>query len=289
MLNVATLTDVDDAWWNVTLALALATAGSQTLRRVWGTTLVAPAAWWILSALAIGVAEAMLAAGAIEPASLAESLIRYGAAVSLFCPLTAVLGAKRPQDRGWQWVVLSLWVVLLVPAGQALASSAGQRLELYGAWQALLAGFIAMGLLNYLPTRFWLSSLLAAAGQTFVLSDALFGADASGNRVAIGLGLLLAAAVTGALNAAAQRRQRSQQPATTARWLKFRDGWGAFWALRVMQRVNQTAELSHWPVRLEWSGFVPLDPADPASPVAFTPPIEVAIDQSLDNVLRRFE
>ena len=73
----------------------------------------------------------------------------------------------------------------------------------------------------------------------------------------------------------------------TTRWLAFRDAWGAFWALRVLQRVNQTAELSHWPVRLQWSGVVFIEVAMLA--VTLDPPIESALDQSFDALLRRFE
>jgi len=268
------------------LALLLAAGGFATLPRVRGTTLTAPTLWWIAAATAIAAVEAMLATQHADPTTLSASLWRYTAAVGTFCPLTAILGAKRPQDRGWQWVVASLWLVLLVPVAQAIASPGGTQLELFGAWRWLLWGFIAMGLLNYLPTRFALSALFVAAGQVILLSAPTGIAQnlSPTTRIAAATALFLTAC--GLASLSRFRAPPSTLPQTT-RWLAFRDAWGAFWALRVLQRVNQTAELSDWPVRLQWNGFVSTEAAAP--PATLAPPIEAALDQSLDTLLRRFE
>jgi hypothetical protein len=274
------------AWWSAALALLLAACGLATLRRVRGTTLTAPTLWWIAAATAIAAVEGMLAYQHADPTTLQASLWRYAAAVGTFCPLTAVLGAKRPQDRGWQWVVASLWLVLLVPVAQILASPGGTQLELFGAWRWLLLAFTAMGLLNYLPTRFALSALLVASGQVALLGGptGITPNLSPTTRVAAATTLFLAAC--GLATFRCFRTPRSALP-QTKRWLAFRDAWGAFWALRVLQRVNQTAELSHWPVRLQWSGLVPTD--EPAPPTTLSPPVEAALNQSLDTLLRRFE
>ncbi len=273
-------------WLAIACPVLLALAGFAILPRVRGTTLTAPALWWIAAAATIAAVEALLAYHRVAPSTLAASLWRYTAAVGTFCPLIAVLGAKRPQDRGWQWVVASLWLVLLVPVAQAVASPSGTQLELVAAWRWLLWGFIAMGLLNYLPTRFALSALLVAAGQVLLLGEPAGVAQElpATTRVAVALALFLVA-----YGLAALRRFRAPPPSLpqTARWLAFRDAWGAFWALRVLQRVNQTAELSHWPVRLQWSGVVLAEVAMLA--VTLDPPIESALDQSFDALLRRFE
>ena len=274
------------AWLPAALACVVAACGLATLPRVRGTTLTAPALWWIAAAAAIAAVEAMLAYRQIAPTTLQASLWRYAAAVGTFCPLTAVLGAKRPQDRGWQWVVASLWLVLLVPVAQAIASPGGTQLELVGAWRWLLWGFIAMGLLNYLPTRFALSALLVAAGQAVLLGGPTGIAQnlSPTARIAAALTLFLAACGLATL-----RRFRLPPSALpqTARWLAFRDAWGAFWALRVLQRVNQTAELSRWPVRLQWSGLISTDDAAPLETLPAA--IEAPLNQSLDTLLRRFE
>jgi len=233
-------------------------------------------------------------------------LWRYCAAAGTFCPLMAVLGAKRPQDRGWQWVVGALWVVLLVPALQTIAARSGVELELYGVWRLLLVALIAMGVLNYLPTRFAIPALLFAAGQLLLLGSYLFGLKDPRGTQSCGLGLMLLAAAavvaiggkrktqggertdTGALGADASIVSMSN---LSLRWLRFRDAWGAFWALRIMQRVNQTAELSGWPVRLEWShGFVPKKEAvEPEQPPLIDGATASQVQQSLDTLLRRFE
>lgn len=296
-------------WAAPALALLLAGGGATCLLRSRGTTLVAPAAWWVAAAIAIAAVEALLALKRLDAATLAASLWRYTAAVGTFCPLIAVLGAKRPQDRGWQWVVAALWLVLLVPVAQAIVARGGTRLELFAGWRWLLLGFIAMGLLNYLPTRFALSSLLVAAGE-YLLLEGVAGnvAEPAASRATLcGVGMLLAAWLAGEIAHAARRsRAAPPSPATQTpaqRWLAFRDGWGAFWAIRVLQRVNQTAELGGWPVRLQWSGFVAvenavngaIDKAGAAQPLETPrdllsePALAQSLDQTLDGMLRRFE
>ena len=87
--------------------------------------------------------------------------------------LIAVLGAKRPQDRGWQWVVASLWLVVVWPAAQALANPAGPNVEIFAPWKIFIVGLIAMGPLNYLPTRHSLAALLVAGGQIVLFGSFL--------------------------------------------------------------------------------------------------------------------
>ncbi|MBA3480679.1 MAG: hypothetical protein H0T51_02585 [Pirellulales bacterium] len=285
------------SWIAAALALAIAVTAVTTHLWLRGTTLAAPAAWGFWSGVTIFAVEGSLAMGSVNP--LWDSLWHYAAAAGTFCPLMGVLGAKRPQDRGWQWVVLSLWVILLVPAMQAVAARSGHRLELYGAWRLLLAALIAMGLLNYLPTRFALAAILFAIGQALLLGPYLFTITTSGEgwRVA-GLVLILAAAATARVISSRRVAVSSDdgKSSTTARfnarWFAFRDGWGAFWGLRVMQRVNQTAELSGWPVRLEWwDGIAPIAVGDDAAANELTLDSQSVahIQQTLDSLLRRFE
>jgi hypothetical protein len=277
------------SWITIALAVAIAITSAAVLRRVRGTTLAAPAVWCIAAAIAIGLVELGLAWRNIPEVSLAASLWRYSAAVGAFCPLMAVLGAKRPQDRGWQWVVASLWLVLLVPAGQALASSAGSRLELFPAWRLLLATMSAMVLLNYLPTRRALAAAAFAAGQVCLMAPYLMDAPVVRWPLlrAAGLGLILAAFPLAGLFAPKPAAASPDHPLDEARqrWLAFRNAWGAFWGLRVMQRINQSAELGGWPVRLRWDGFAPLD----ESQMAVESVLAAAIQQAMDAVLRRFE
>lgn len=281
------------SWLTIALAVGIAVAAATTFRRVRGTTLAAPAAWCAASALAIALVEIGLARGEAAETSLASSLWRYAAAVGTYCPLMAVLGAKRPQDRGWQWVVAALWVTLLVPAGQSLAASAGNQLELYFVWKLLLVGMTSMALLNYLPTRRAGGAVAFATGQ-FGLMAPYLGIVPVDERPVVRWAAL--AVLLAAFPAAGWRKKSPSAPGGMSsdrsrdRWLEFRDGWGAFWALRVMQRINQSAELGGWPVRLRWDGFAPLG-ADGAGfgDAAIDPRVAKQVEQALDAVLRRFE
>jgi hypothetical protein len=285
-------------WIVAGIALAIAGVAAAGFRRLRGTTLSAPAAWALAAALGVAVVEAGLAWRGELADSMTASLWRYAAAAGTFCPLMGVLGAKRPQDRGWQWVVLSLWVILLVPALQAVAARSGTRLELYGAWRLLLAALIAVGLLNYLPTRYALAAVLFAIGQALLFAPYLITIESSGDgpRI-IGLALILAASALALVIESRRVLLPSDdgEPSIArfnARWFAFRDGWGAFWGLRVMQRVNQTAELSGWPVRLEWwEGFVPIAEGGnlDAKDIALDAETAAHIQQTLDSLLRRFE
>lgn len=277
-------TDGRGGWLAAALALAIAGAAARGWTLLRGTTLSAPAAWATGAALAVAAVEAWLARSG-DDGSLGGSLIRYAAAAGSCCPIVAVLGAKRPQDRGWQWVVLSLWIVLLVPAGQAWAAGAGGRLEPSLVWRGVLVALIAVVLLNYGPTRRGGAAIAFAAGQAALVAPYLAPAQvddvaAGGWRLA-GLSVILAAtglAWSARAPAAGDRWQ--------ARWLAFRDGWGAFWGLRVLHRVNETAELSRWPVRLRWSGFAAVEgDAEPE----VDDRLAAQMDQAMDSLLWRFE
>jgi hypothetical protein len=279
----------------VFLAALLAFAMGIALHRVRGTTLAAPTMWAVAAASCLAIVEAALGwrGETGDGAAASASLARYAAAVGSCCPLIAVLGAKRPQDRGWQWVVLSLWAVLLVPAGQAWAARTGAPLELSGPWRVLLGSLIGLGLLNYLPTRFGVAALIFAAGQLALFANYLFVEPLESLRHAriTALVLMLLAVVV----AYAMRRRFATQglekasplSGTSERWLRFRDGWGAFWGLRILQRVNEAAELSRWHVRLEWGGFVSAGAAAEFPQV--DEPRMAHIRQTMDTLLRRFE
>jgi hypothetical protein len=283
--TIVTLAMSDSAmgWLSVGLAAAIATLSGRAFFRLRGTTLAAPAAWAVAAALALAAVDVVLAGSGSLERSFAASLARYAAAAATCCPLMAVLGAKRPQDRGWQWVVLTLWIVLLVPAGQAWMARAGGQLQLTAPWRILLWALISMGLLNYLLTRHAAPAVLVAIGQIGLLSEFMLDEPPDRQSVLrlVGVAALLAAA---AIAGIPTRRRRDP---LTRRWLAIRDGWGAFWGLRVLNRVNETATQLHWPVRLEWSGFVANDGGDSVAPIDDR--LAGQIGQVMDSLLRRFE
>ena len=273
-------------WWTGALATAIAVAAARALARVRGTTLAAPAAWAVVAALFLAGVEFVLVWRGGQTSGLAATTARYASAVVTLCPLMAVLGAKRPQDRGWQWIVLSLWIVLLVPAGQAWAARGNAPMDLAPLWRLLLIGLASLSMTTYLPTRFFFAAFLTAIGQTLLLSEFVFERPSATDRD-IGICVIFLAAVVASWQAAAET---STDQATlgqfSTRWLAFRNGWGAFWALRIMNRINETAQLSNWPVRLEWSGFCSTSDGDAPE---IDERIAAHIDQTMDSLLRRFE
>ena len=261
-------------------------------RRLRGTTLTAPLVWGIASAAAVGFVELTLLRdepSAIRP--LTASVFRYLAAAGTYRPLMAVLGAKRPQDRGWQWVVASLWAVLALPGVHALVTG-GARMELEGPWRWFHWMLLAVSAAVYLPTKYWPAVVLAIGGQWTLLSPALLDDRVArpAARAAVGAALLSAAVAAAWWRTCRSEPSRSRFDVEglqelNRRWRSFRDVWGALWGLRVMLRVNQTAELQHWPVRLRLSGFHRIDDEQQE----ITAHQSHAIDAALDAVLRRFE
>src|SRR5262249_3512281 len=120
------------------------------LRSLQGTTLVAPVAWAVFSLIALAGAELI---AWFSPTADWLPHLRLTAAGTTFCPLMALLGAKRPQDRGWQFVVLSLWVLVAFYALTELAYRPHRPPELHSVVRWLLvAPLVGMGLANHLFT-----------------------------------------------------------------------------------------------------------------------------------------
>jgi hypothetical protein len=252
--------------------------------RLAGTTLLAP--WnWTFASLAVAGATASIVS--IQPATGWRSQVLYVAGALSFCPLMALLGAKRPQDRAWQFVVLTLFVILLLPSGQALLDAPRASPELHIVWRCFLWALIALGVLNGFGTRFWRSAAAWGAGQAFLLAQYLFTPWDDLSAV-VGVVFLAAAAISGPLGVAHSPRQESGWNRV---WLDFRDHFGTLWALRVMERFNAAATLSAWNVRLHWSGFTVLDASRTANSDQgdiVEPVLSEGAETSFRGLLRRF-
>jgi hypothetical protein len=158
----------------------------------------------------------------------------------------AVLGARRPGVRAWNFVVLGLMAVLLLPA---LGGADPQpRLEL--APVLFLSATLAVALINYLPTPSgWAAVIVGAAcaGEVAVLAGWL----QSGVWEAV---LLVGLAVAPWAGLAASRRARGATEFDRA-WRAFRDRYGLVWGLRVCDQFNRAAANARWPVVLRWDGL----------------------------------
>jgi len=274
--------------FGITLALGVVAVASlgRLLRSARGTTLMAVWSW---SALALFIATAAELATAIGGAGReGTDAVRFVAATATFCPLIALLGAKRPQDRAWQLIVLSFWVILALPAVQAWLLRPGQPITVYPIWSWFLVVLIVVGASNYLPTRFAIASLLAAAGQTILVWRQLPWGDAinspRGKSIdwmpLLGLGLLAMAAGMAALGW--PRRSSAARGPLEHAWSDFCDQFGVVWGLRVAERINATAAQNGWNVRLTWHGLTQSDGSRLDSPPS------VELEQSLRPLLRRF-
>jgi hypothetical protein len=263
--------------WAILAGVVAAAALAWGRKRVAGMTLAAPCRW-ALVALACVVAVECLAAS--EGSSPWLATLHYLAAITTFAPPVAVLGAKRPQNKAWQWIVLSLLVVLALPSGEALVFGRGSPPSLHTARSWFLGVLIAVGALNYLPTRFWLAGLFYAAGQICLLANYLPGMPVPPSWLPLA-GLSCGAATALLIVFAPSARSPDAKPLDQA-WIDFRNAYGAVWGLRVQERVNAIARSENWPVRLSWHGVLPLATNSDA-PVDLEP-----VRRNLHSLLRRF-
>jgi len=233
------------------MAVAMLVAGRA---RVAGTTLVAPWWWTLASVASIAGVEAAVHL-AVESSYGWRDPLRYAAAMMSLCPMMALLGAKRPQSGPWQFVVLTMWVVLALPAAEWWLFGSGEAREIHWARLALVVILVAVELFNYLPTRFWPSIVLVVGAQLVLVAPYLgmpAGPVPPGMAAPIGLAIIDGAL---ALVFIGWPRARTADHPLDRVWIDFRDAYGVVWALRVLARANETAGRFGWGLNLTWKGF----------------------------------
>jgi len=269
---------LDTALAFVLVALPLALAGLWLLRwpKIRGTTLVAPWIWANISLVTLTAVEMTLAL-INEPLPTWAPAARYAAAMSTFTPIMALLGAKRPQDRGWQWIVLTLWVILCQPAGEWLLFGGVAEIHPARFWFQMI--LVVVGAMNGLGTRNWLASALFCGGQILLLLP-FHSADppiAASSAAFWGLAGVFLSLVSVTATGVSRRESRGSLDRV---WLDFRDEFGVVWALRILERVNASAKMYDWPVQLTWQGF-----RERESMQTEVPPL---VEESFRTLLRRF-
>jgi hypothetical protein len=210
---------------------------------------------------------------------------RFVACIMLLAPVVSVLGARRPGELAWNFIVLTLLLIYAQPAleqvllGKQLESNRigidAPRIAFY----SIIAG---VGALNYLPTRFRPAAILFGIGMGFDLAalGPWDGIDMSETD-------WLSAAAGMALSAAAwccywSRTQSNVQGIDEA-WRTMRDGWGVLWSTRVRQKWTVAARHYGWNMSLDWGGLVPQNPDQ-----AIDPSVRQAAEDHLKHLLRRF-
>ncbi|MFP6658121.1 MAG: hypothetical protein VB853_08045 [Pirellulales bacterium] len=262
-----------------------------------GTTLLEPWAWSLVSLVSVLAVEVIEVSVSPRGSSSLywQPPIRYVAYLSTFCPLAALLGAKRPQNREWKYIVFAMWIVLATPAASTMMFPQAE-FAANGIWTWLLLVLLCLNLANYLPTRFWLASILFAAAQFVLLHEhvailnstglvkVLFANVSTSGQLACAICLTLAAVAA----AFAFHRLFSRSAATTGVdrvWLDFRNSYGAVWALHIAERFNTASRAANWNIILQWNGLQ--HPPNRDGP-PHDEEVAAAIEQSLRNLLRRF-
>lgn len=190
-----------------------------------------------------GVAAWLGWAGVLTAWTLEElqSPARYLALSLTACAGIAVLGARRPGVGAWNFVVAGLLAVFLL--GLAETGLVGR---LQPGWLIFLAAVLAVGILNYLPTRMGVAALLLSGGVYLEMREL--------DRFADNLlpELLVAAVPWVALGASLLAHRASEFDRV---WVDFKDRFGAIWALRLQEQFNRSAANAGWPVYLGWEGL----------------------------------
>ncbi len=270
------------------LAAVGVVAAAATWRKLRGTTLVGSQVWLSACFVAVAAVEVWQVLASELSSELSVEPLRFFAATLTFCPLMALMGAKRPQDRAWHFIVLSLWIVLALPALHVLLLRSGQTLSTPSALAWFMLGLITIGFFNRVLTPAWISGLLFAGGQTSLLANHL---PLVGNMPGIdrcqcqliGLGLLASSAIFSWW--LSHRRHASAEPLDRL-WLEFRDLFGVLWALRLAERINSAALLTKSDLVLRWSGFQTTAGGRITESLS---PDAIRIQRlGLENLLRRF-
>jgi hypothetical protein len=238
------------------------------------STSLSHAMWWMIAAWAswggiiLGEAATDSALGRDLPRYLALSLTG-GAGV-------AVLGARRPGMAAWNFVVLGLLAVLLLPLAEDLLLATAEPLGFVR--KLFLAATVAVGIVNYLPTRLALAAAalaLSAAGE-FVLLEKAIRSDTE-------TVFWLAFCLCPWLGLIGWRLGRGPASPFDRAWFDFRDRYGLVWAQRVREQFNRAAANAAWPLYLSWRGLRPLPGAPPVDEKARTAAIE-----ALEALFKRF-
>jgi hypothetical protein len=244
----------------------------RALRKLRDTTLAAPLLWGCAA-----ITAALFAAWADN------AFFNYAAAVLFVVPTLALLGAKRPQNGAWQFIVATLVGILLLPVLLGVVFG-DARPEPHLLFRWLVAAHIVVSVMNYLQTRYAGPAIVFGAAQVAVTLETVFLPQ---NPPWYAMHGTLAGTVgaTIALAWATSLAEKSNGGPTGVQrlWLDFRDAYGLVWGLRVAERLNVAAKQHGWPVEFTWGGMVVNTESG-----ALEPDVQHRIERELRSHLRRF-
>jgi hypothetical protein len=165
----------------------------------------------------------------------------------------AVLGARRPGVGAWNFVVLGLLAVMLLPLAESLLAGEQPLDTVRGVF---LGATLGVAVLNYLPTRLGLAAGLLGLGCAWELLALMAPQVLPGpTGLDFSPGWLCLALVPWAALLAWKWRPRADS-AFNELWRCFRDCFGLVWGQRLREQFNRTATNAGWPVYLTWRGLV---------------------------------
>jgi hypothetical protein len=241
------------------------------------TTLLQAVWWAVIAWAAWGMALANAPSWPLQAATASCYL-----ALSLTgCAAIAVLGARRPGVNAWNFVVVALLAVDLLPVAESVLTGGVLQFPLFRL--LCLAGTLTVGVCNYLPTRFAPAALALLLGSALELGALVTSADTGqGHSLALEAGWL--ALVFTPWIAYASVHGVTAVPSQFDRlWLEFRNRFGLVWSQRLREQFNRSAANAGWPVILRWQGLRLLPGTPPPEPATQT-----QILATLRALLKRF-
>jgi hypothetical protein len=189
----------------------------------------------------------------------------------------AVLGARRPYVFAWDFVVLGLVGVILLPLIESLfiGTDPVDPLRIF-----FLSATLAVGVVNYGPTCFAPTVALLTPALAGELLGQFAPQSLPGQSSAL-VHLLVLLAPWAAWGCWRGRRAGTSE--FDRLWLDFRDRLGLFWSQRVREQFNHAAAHAGWPVYLGWRGLRRHGGAD-----AILPADQAAMVDTLRKALKRF-
>jgi hypothetical protein len=216
----------------------------------------------------------------LEPPGNNVGVCIYVALALTGCASIAILGARRPGVTMWNAVVAALLLMELSPWGEAAIQQKDIRLD--GLRLAILAGAIAIGVMNYLPTRAGLGALLIGFGCTCEWMR-FMNADGGIHEKWDWIGRFTLAAAPGTVMLCRKLMHQQETGEFDRCWIGFRERFGVVWGQRLREQFNQAVRHANWQVLLAWQGLRSRSGAEQP-----TQEEKVAMFQTLNAAMKRF-
>lgn len=211
-------------------------------------------AWWVNRRTALSHVMAWAIAAWltwIAAAMTGTATARYLALTLTGCAGVAVLGARRPGVAAWHAVVAGLLAVLLLPLGQGFL--AGNAIAVDSIRTFFLGAALAVGLLNFVPTRLGLGAaalLIACLLELRWLGEPMPTTERSASLLLSGIAPWLAWLGRWAWRTGWEGDRL---------WRDFRDRFGVVWGQRLREQFNSAARHAGLAVELYWRGLIRRD------------------------------